>query len=494
MPELESDFNYLKKNEMKKIFLYIVAASLFSQQSCKKDLNALPENSKVAEAVITDAKTAEIALNGAYYNFANASFTKTNWLFTELGPAMLAGYLGYGFGAQPEEENRNANGYIVNYWKQEYVLLNTVNYALKGTNALADAAFTDNRKKEIIGELHFLRAYAHFKLLSYYAEWFDINSPNGVLLRDQPSTKNNISKARSSVKESYDFILADLDSAVTNASGTRPNYSVTKWAAMVLKMRVLMSRGATGDYASVVTLANTIIQTSPYQLEPNLVDLFHSKGLASNEVILGLKPQANQEQELYYSRSVQYGRLIEPSFWYGLWVAKKALKDLFAGDPRQAWMIGSDNPFAAYSPDTYIFTKYVAEFTTPTQVSETYYAMRLSEVYLLRAEATVRAGGSMGDAKTDVKTIMGHGGVTDFSAIDNANTPADLLLQIYYETSRNLVAEDGQEWMALLRLDFNTVQMLRPLITSRNQYDFPVPHTEFVYNPDFGDQNTGYDK
>ncbi|HQW45356.1 MAG TPA: RagB/SusD family nutrient uptake outer membrane protein [Chitinophagaceae bacterium] len=474
---------------MKKLFIYIVFATAVStQQSCKKDLNALPESSRVAESVITDGKTAEIALNGAYYNFANANPRKTSWQYHELPPACLAGYMGYAFGLLPEEENMNASLAFTDYWGESYRLLNTVNNALKGISSLADGDFAGDRKKEIIGELHFLRAYAHFKLFSYYGVWFDINSPLGVLLRDEASTKANISKARSTVKDSYDFILADLDDASANAASARPNYYATKWAAMVLKMRVLMSRGAAGDHAEIITLANTIIQTSPYQLEPNLVDIFHSKGLASNEVILGLKPQANQEQD-YYSRSYQYWPFHSAGF-----VAKGALKDLLTGDPRQAWMIGSANPYSAYSPNTFFFTKYMIENGTPTTVSETYYAIRLSEVYLLRAEAIVRSGGSLATARTDVKNVMSHAGVIDFTAVDNAGTPEDLLLQIYYETVRNLVTEDGQEWMALLRLDFNTVKLLKPTITKKEQYIIPIPHSEFVYNPEIGDQNPGYDK
>lgn len=474
---------------MKKILLYLAfATALFTQQSCKKDLNALPESSRVAESVITDGKTAEIALNGAYALFANASSTQTNWKNHERYPAMFAGYLGYGYGQIQEEENQTAGDGNV-YWAEEYELLNATNGSLNGVSALSDDAFVGNRKKEITGELHFLRAYAHFKLLSYYGLWFDISSPLGVLLRDLPSSKTNISKARSSVKDSYDFILTDLDDAITNAPVVNVKYYSTKWAAMLLKMRVLMSRGASGDYASVMTLANNIIQTGPYQLEPNLVDIFHSKGLASNEVMLGLKAQANQEQD-YYARSYQ--------FWPGhssLYVARQGLKDLLAGDPRSSWMIGSANNGSSYStPNTYFFTKYMIQGGTATVLSETYYSMRLSEVYLLRAEAIVRSGGTLADAKTDVKTIMTHAGVTDFSAIDNANTPDDLLLQIYYENSKSLVAEDGQEWMALLRLDFNTVKQLRPTITTKAQYILPIPHSEFVYNPEIGDQNPGYDK
>jgi len=473
---------------MKKLIIYISAFVVFSaQQACKKDLNALPENSRVSEVAITDAKTAEIALNGAYYSFANASPTKTNWTNHERFPAMYAGYLGYGFGQFPEEENRTEGDGDL-YWGEAYKLLNSVNGVLKGLEPISESSFTGNRKKEMIGELHFLRAYAHFKLLSYYGEWFKLNSPNGVLLRDEASTKTNISKTRSSVKESYDFILADLNDAITNAPSANKNYYATKWASMVLKMRVLMSRGEAADYAEVVNLANNIIQNSPYQLEAKTIDIFRSKGLASSEVILGLKSQANQEKD-YYSRSAQ--------FWPGassMYVAKRALKDLLANDPRAPWLIGGANPYSAYSPDTYYFTKYMPQGGTVTPVTETYYAMRLSEVYLLKAEAIVRSGGSLTDAKTAVKEVMTHAGVTDFSAIDNANTANDLLLQIYYETVKALVAEDGQEWMALLRLDFNTVKQIKPTITTQAQYILPIPHSEFVYNPTVGDQNPGYSK
>lgn len=474
---------------MKKLSIYIgVVAVLMLQQSCKKDLNKLPENSEVQETVISDQRTAEIALNGAYYAFANATPIKTDWQFHEIPPGMLGGYLGYGFGSQPEEDNRNDNASTIDYWDESYKLLNTVNGALKGIDGVADASFTGNRKTEIIGELHFLRAYAHFKLMSYYAEWFKISSPNGVLLRDESSTKTNIAKARSSVKDSYTFILNDLDDAIAHGPATRPNYYATKWAAELLKMRVLMSKGESGDYTQIITLANDILQNSPYTLEGNVKDIFRSKGLSSSEVMLGLKPQANQEQD-YYSRSAQY--------WPGassLWVAKQKLVDLLTGDPRGTWVVGGASAYNMYSPGTYYFTKYMPQGGTPSAITETYYAMRLSEVYLLKAEAIVRSGGILSDAKTAVKEVMMHAGVSNFSAVDNANTPADLLLQIYYETVKSLVGEDGQEWMALLRLDFNTVKLIKPTITTQVQYIFPIPHQEFVYNPTIGDQNPGYQK
>ncbi len=474
---------------MKTLYRYLALGLLIvAFYACKKELSALPKNAKVDANTILDQGTAQIALNGAYYCFANATVIKTGWQNHQIVPPMLAGYLGMASSALPEETNRNAN-MTSYYWKESYVLLNAANGVIQGVNALPDNKFTANRKKEMIAEAHFLRAYGHFKLLTYYAEWYKADSPFGVLLRDELSTLSNIPKARSTVKDSYDFILADLNDAIANGPVSNPNYYATKWAGMALKMRVLMSRGATADYTEIITLANAIIQGSPYVLEGKAEDIFHKNGLSSKEVILGIKPQAKQESETY-STSAQY--------WPGassLYIAKNVLKTFLDNDPRQTWMIGTTK-----TATTYFFTKYMMQNTVPTQLSETSYAIRLTEVYLLKAEAIVRSGGSLADAKTIVHQVQEKAGITalanntSYLAVEGAATPATLLMEIYRETVKSLIAEDGMEWMALLRLPFDTVKQLKPTITNQVLYILPVPKDEFIYNPMFGDQNPGYSK
>jgi hypothetical protein len=475
---------------MKTLYKIIaLAVTIATSYGCEKELSALPENAKVEGNTIIDAPTAQIALNGAYYNFANATNIKTGWQQHQLLPATFAGYLGYGFGSSPDESNITTQSAGA-YWEESYRTLNAANGVIAGVTSLPDAAFKDNRKKEIFAEAKFIRAYAHFKVLSYYGEWYKLSSTQGVLLRDELSTLNNILKKRSTVKESYDFILADLDEAIANGSVTNPNHYATKWAAMALKMRVLINRGASGDYLEVIRLADQIIQNPNYELQSSQQDLFRIAGLASKEVILGIKPQALQSSDPY-SKTRQY--------WPGassLYVAKAALKDLYNDDPRKNWIIGIPTPYQQYSPNTTYFTKYVAVGSTPTALTETDYVFRLTEVYLLKAEAIVRSGGNLTDAKALVHTIQQRAGLTvanaPYIAVTSASTPANLLIEIYKETSRSMVAEDGSEWMALLRLPFDTVKSLKPTITSQIQYIIPVPQTEFVYNPQFGEQNTGY--
>ncbi|NII29340.1 RagB/SusD family nutrient uptake outer membrane protein [Pseudoflavitalea sp. X16] len=476
---------------MKRLLTYILLFTLVAAQfSCDKQLSAPPANARVEGTAITNQQTAQIALNGAYYRFANVNNNNvTDWASHQVTSGMLSGMMGYGFGAMQEESNDMANGgYGSLLWSQSYLLLNAANGVIQGINAVADNAFIGNKKNELLSESRFLRAYAHFRLLIYFGEWYKPNSAYGTLLRDQLSTLGNIPKARSNVADSYKFILEDLDFAIANGPASNSNYYATKWAAMALRMRVLICRGQTNDYAEVINLGNTILQQGPYELESNLKDLFYVKGLNSKEVILGVKPQPNQEAFYYILSRAYYPAQSS------LYVAKKAFKDLLQNDPRSSWMIGPATPYQAYSPNTYYFTKYIAYGGATSQLTETSYAIRLTEVYLLQAEAIIRSGGDLATAKDLIKTVMGKAGVTDFSAVDNATTVDQLLLQNYYEVCRNLTGEDAIEWLTLLRLPFDTVKQLKPTIINQFQYIYPVPLTEFESNPAFGDQNPGYSK
>jgi hypothetical protein len=402
---------------------------------------------------------------------------------------MAAGYIAYGAGSYSEEVDNFALTTYTDQWGRYYSLINTANGVIAGVNNLADNNFVGSRKSQIIAEARFLRAYASFKLLSLFGQWFDINSKYGIVTVDQFNTLTNINKPRSSVKDSYAFIVNDLDYAIANGAATAVNTNIyaNRWTAMALKMRVLLSRGQTDDYQQSVNLGNAIITGSPYKLENKLQDIFYTRGLQSQEVMLGVQPQANQELLINNENtSLNFGLARPPRPFQ----ATAALKNLYAGDPRQSWVVGN----TVTGNKTFFFIKYVQPAQVPTQLSEVAYAFRLTEVYLMLAEATVRSGGDASTAKSLLKTVLSKAGVTDFGAVDAAATTDALLIQLYYEYARNLVGEDGSEWLALLRLPFNTVKTIRPTITSQIQYILPIPHSEIVNNPNFGDQNPGYQR
>lgn len=467
---------------MKKLIL-IYSVCFFAlgvSVSCKKELNALPTQSKVEGNAIIDQKSAEVALNGVYLRLAEGGDDRGTpsilWSRNhEISPTYLAGYITYPYGGSSFDENNlitATDSGVSGLWSTYYSLLNAANGVIEQVSRLQDQQFSGGRKLEILAEARLLRAYGHHGLLRYFSQFYDPNSSYGVMLRKAFVTTNNISQKRSSVQESYDFILADLDDAIAHSPAASVNYYANKWVAKGLKARVLMIRGAAGDYAEVVSLTNDIIRNSPYALEPQLQDLFSSKGLESKEVMLGLFPKVNQVSK---SDTYFYGN--SPGY-----TATPSFKALFADDPRNSWMIG----MVGTTPDG------ILKYEGPKV--EVSYAMRLSEIYLLGAEAIVRSGGDLNAAKALLKAVLEHAGVVDFSSLSNANTPDALLIQIYNETSRNLSFEDGQEWSALLRMPMPFILAVKPAITDKNHFILPIPKEEFDKNPAIGDQNPGYSK
>lgn len=467
---------------MKKYFTILIAV-FAAAAGCKKKLDAPPNDALVQGNVITNQQTANTAVNGMYYRFANASQVTTNWLPNQIQGSILTGYLDDGTNTLNEASNKLGTTGFNSEWGRNYTLINAANGIIDQVTPLSGDLFTNGRKEQILAEARFMRAFGHFRILSLMGQWFDINGPYGVLIQDKFITATNYQKARSNVKESYQFILGDLDYAIANAPATSSNVYVNKWSATVLKMRVLLNRGQGSDYADCAALGNTVISSGTYTLEAAAKDIFYTKGLTSKEVMLGIAPQAAQGA-YYYNVSGNYAKR---SSYY---VATAALNTLLAADPRKAWYIGNTGA----NNKGFYFIKYIQPSLTPTQLSEVAYAMRLSEVYLMTAEATVRSGGSIAAAKTLLKAVMTAAGVTAFTAVDNAATPDDVLLQLYYEYVRNFVGEDYQAYFALLRFPLATVTGLRPTITSVQQYIYPIPRSEFLNNPALGDQNPGYTK
>jgi len=167
-------------------------------------------------------------------------------------------------------------------------------------------------------------------------------------------------------------------------------------------------------------------------------------------------------------------------------------------DPRGPWMLQAVN--SPFNGPTVAFTKYYnAQLTytnssndgTATTLSETSYVFRLTEAYMLEAEAITLSAGNLSTAKTLLETVEGHAGITNFSAINAAATPAALQLLIVKEDLINFCGENGDDWMALRRLPFATLQTIQPVLKDQSRLIFPIPNAEIIANNKMI-QNPGY--
>jgi starch-binding outer membrane protein, SusD/RagB family len=472
----------MKAENIKYLVLLPLAGFLWS---CKKELNVYPTTSEVDGDVIVSTQTAATVLNGVYYRFADAGTNNSSptifWTdINEIIPSEFSGALVnsggddnfYSFTLTPQTSNVDA------IWNYGYNIINAANGFIKNIDPVTTIPLAT--KTEMVAEAKFLRAFGNTELLLYYGQYYDTSSKYGIILRDEFVTADNINLPRSGVAAVYAAILADLDTAIADlpASNTQTT-AANAWTAKLLKARLLINRGTAGDYEQVIALTADIIANSPFQLEDSVKDIFLSKGFSSNEVILGVQPFATQNYKFQDNQE------------YNEYVMSDSFVNLLQNDPRSQWLY---KPDTTYLGPIYTLTKYYSGDPVnlvQTPLSEYCYAFRLTEAYLLEAEAIALSNGDLTTAKTLLETIEAHAGISDFTPIGNANTASALQLLIVKEELKNFAFENGADWFALRRLPFQTIQTLQPAIQRVNQLILPIPYTELSANID-AFQNPGF--
>lgn len=482
------------------------ATAIFTA-SCSDELDALPTQSKVDGNVVVDAKSAKIAVNGIYYQYAMCGEDYYGVLSTgcansyETYPADFAGLLSYYQG--PYMFETHDGGFYFYYdlfWTKFYAQLTAANGAIQNIENADGSWFADGEKEQYLGEARLMRAFVHYNLMRMYAYFWDIDSPYGVLLRTEATTSKNLAKARSSVKDSYDCILEDIDYAIENAPDESENCYTNKWVAKGLKARVLMMRGQSGDYAEALSLTEDIIDNGPYELV-GMVETCHEQGLGSADVMFGIQPKENQtdvmEAWIYNSTNT--------------WYPTDNFAALFDGDPRKDDMMSvetvqqltydydAEGNYQGYhyeAVEQNLFFKHMQPGDiSATTTEESQYQMRLTEMYLLRAEAQARTG-SLAEARETLRQVLTANGYEDTAFVDAETSEDGVLKLIFDEYMRNLSCENGCEMLIMKRFPQSVVEAFNAEYRADNeQYTtFGIPTDEFLYNSAMTAdmQNPGY--
>lgn len=121
------------------------------------------------------------------------------------------------------------------YWKPAYQIIRQANsLILDLPNYFPEGA------EEWIAEARFLRAYTYFALVKRYG---------GVPLLTEPQALDaDLILPRSSHQECVDFILEDLDYAMTHMTSKKTNGRANKYVAAALKSRVALYAGSIARY------------------------------------------------------------------------------------------------------------------------------------------------------------------------------------------------------------------------------------------------------
>ena len=307
-------------------------------------------------------------------------------------------------------------------------------------------------KTQALGEAHFMRGIAYFQLVQIFGPVPIIEDNSKVAFN--PNLNANI------VKDVYTFIINDLNYAVANLPLTDDPGRVTKWSAEGLLSKVYLTRaGITGtrvqsDLDSARNKALDVAANSGLNLMPNYADIFLSKNNNNPECLFGLQwsvdpssPYGNNDQRQVQIEGDASIDNVGGGGWGGYRVSADLAKLFSSSDLRRKPTFMQDGDtypelITAPNPNGYSMTDttslYVKKYViggplannganiTPQHSDIPTYLLRLSDVYLVLAEATLGTNTSTTDANAllyfnKVRTRAGLPAATslDFKTIFN---------------------------------------------------------------------------
>jgi hypothetical protein len=449
---------------------------------CKKDLDLNPLDT------ISDASYWKTS--GDFQLFANDFYNGLQGAhnYTENNSDIA---FGVGTDAATDADNRSkSNGsYLPKssspLWDNSYKYIRAANYLLQKAQESGLSTEIDRW----VGEALFFRAYNYWNLVKSFGGVAKIDKVLDV-------TSPELYTAKSSQQEIIDFILADLENAISKLplqsqlTGDETG-RVTKGAAMALKARAALYMAtwakyhAEGDpanyFTEAISAAEALITSNEYELYTGMGAnsykyFFILQGDDSREVILAKRYYAprvvhNWTRELWFNYMVPTKKMAD------LYLATDGLpiteSPLFQGygtltsefqnrDPRMSMTFivpgstiffegGLLQPtFPGFSGSNatrtgYMIRKFLDETVEATQFKGEYdfKEFRYAEVLLILAEALYEKNGSISDADLDrtINLLRGRVNMPDLTNAHVTTNSLDMLSEIRRERTVELAFE-----------------------------------------------------
>ncbi|MCW3463798.1 RagB/SusD family nutrient uptake outer membrane protein [Chitinophaga nivalis] len=452
---------------MKKYILaFITPALMLTGCNLVNVTDVQPVNQLEDENAITTVEKAQSALYGTY-----GILNGTGLAFTYYMPA-AASLMGVTM-----KPGNDGDDYFINdpksqhYWVENmytsgYKLINMSNHIITKTSVLPG---DDPRKTRIIGEAKFLRALGYFYLLRLYGEFYNEASTYGLVIRLTP-VKDATAIPRSDVKATYEVILRDLDDAIKEAPDFRSTLYASKLSAMALKAKVLLYRK---QYAAAAEMAKAVISSGQRKLESTFIQVFTKKIFQPEEAIFQTNFDLTSNLN---NKGYAFNNWFAPADYY---------TQLMKGDKRDTFALKVRGTRILNNKFNY------GNIDGKPSPADTEYFLRLAEIYLIQAEAIVRSGGTLEDARTALNKVRKRADMPDVEL----NDKQALLQAIREEKIKELGAESGEDWYDLVRfatLGELDIKTFKPDFMGKQRYILPLPYKSVQSAGGVVVQNPGY--
>ena len=463
----------------KKIVFLFSFALIFS---CENRLDVIPEDNVASSTVFSSFATINGAVVGIYSKNQSGDLNGMAQLMSDFMSDNV-NFVGSFPSLQEVDQFATlaTNTSIDNIWLDGYELIGAANSIIVNLPEVTEVTgLTDEDKTRFIGEAKFLRALTYFQLVNLFAQpyQFSTGSNLGVPLVTKPFEGGDIAEfqlERSSVNEVHAFIeqdLLDAIAALPEENGLRAEAG----AARALLARLYLYRE---NWANAANFADQVISSGNYALAANY-DFYDANPGSSENIFVVVNTPTDGPQENAGSDET-YVNFYNPSpGGRGDAPFSQNLIDAFAaeaGDRRFDELSAAASD--AGGNDTFFTTKY------PDVVNNASDGMvlRMTEMYLIRAEANFQDGTAVGDSPlNDINLLRTRAGLTALTTVD--------LDAILLERRKELCFE-GHRRMDLLRNNLN----LRPdngavSAPGANKVIFPIVEDETTNNPNIT-QNPG---
>jgi hypothetical protein len=408
----------------------VVALLLFSLFSCESELNFEPRQSIDATTALETAQDIESAIVGAYAIMGAGSLYGTN---LNVVPELLAadGFFSW-FGtfqsyrqvALKTMDSNNAEASRT--WINAYRAINVANTVLANIDKIPAGATKD----KLMGEAYFIRGALLFELVKIYGLPFSAGNTTtnlGVPISLIATTDDKLAATlgpRKTVAEVYTQVIADLNLASTLIPNSNPTRA-TKFSAFAMLSRVYLQQA---NYPAARDAANTVITSSGKSLTATVSGPFLNKNSSESLFEIQQNDQnnagtSNDGLATFYASLVGIGRADIRIL--------AAFRNLYeATDKRREGLIYS--AVGARAGSTRYHTGKWVTFGTNIPV------IRLSEMYLTRAECNFRLLASVGDTPTnDYNRVRNRAGATPALLVTSVQTILnERILELAFEGSR----------------------------------------------------------
>ncbi len=485
-----------------KYILFLGCGIALMEQSCKDFLNLEPESQSIAVSntsadslVYTNADEVEAALAGAYGDFKNEYYQLDYFVNgdAQSDDAYAGGDNPSNF--QIDDYRLDAtNTNVSRDWAYLYATIGKVNSVINNVEAVNDPVLTAARKKEILGEASFIRAFMYFQLVQLWGDVpLQLTDVKTISAANLDEIYSVLFPARMPESDVYAQIIADLEVALPNVRTTAEHKGfVTKGAVNALLAKVYATQQP-HDWAKVAQYCDAVI-AGGYSLLPDYNQLWDNANENSAESIFEINynggiTDGNWGTKIF--RGLDWKKFNLPS--NNLVRAFDQENDMIRKNASVIFQDVSGKWSDSHWPQThYPFINKYRNFNEGS--SQNYIFIRLADILLLKAEALNESGDVAGAAAL-VNQIRNRVALPNTTAASTAD------MKLAIEKERRLeLAFEAHRWFDLKRTS-RAIPVMNAATGANNEnlgytlndnrLVWPVPQAELDKNSKLV-QNAGY--